>query len=348
MTKAKRSERDEFVLARRRFLGGTDRSAVHGHSPYGNVLTVVKDKTDPPEELLKRQRNTPETRRGTIMEPAVLQEYMLQTGAKVRRRREPIIHPNFPFIGGNVDGLADKGRTIVEAKTVPYFKDADKDGNELWGPEGTDRIPRHYWWQCVHYLDCRPESWKVRLVAMDWYLETRVYEVKRDDLVQEVIDYSRGVLVDVWQTYIEPRLKGIPTPYPVPEAHLANIGMPPAKEGERTDLWMVEDIVDIAKEYYRQRRIMREAEKLSDNLKGRLIEAVGEAEFGELNGQTLYRARNGKRRSLDTRALQEFLKAEGVSIPDGCWRDTSWRQIDVDKSIKALVEDELNTTENDA
>lgn len=175
------------MLDRSRFLGGSDCAAVTGISPWKTLYEVWLEKTGQSEPMQDNRY----TYWGRMLEPVVRQAYEESTGRKVEVP-PTILHPQYSFIGGNLDGTA-AGR-VVEIKTASTDKD--------WGEEGTDNIPAYYLTQCQHYmmLTGLPVTDVPVLIGGN---DFRIYHVEADKELQEMLLDAE---VDFWQRYVAPRI----------------------------------------------------------------------------------------------------------------------------------------------
>jgi putative phage-type endonuclease len=128
----------EWLAARRKGVGGSDAAAIVGLSPWRTSLEVYLDKIG---ELVTDE--TPDMRRGTLLEPVVLQMYADETGRFVHKPSGIITNPKMPFALANLDGIASDV-IAVEAKTARTHTG--------WGEPGTSDIPLVYLCQVQHYL----------------------------------------------------------------------------------------------------------------------------------------------------------------------------------------------------
>ena len=184
--------REEFLLARRAGLGGSDIGAILGLSPYRTPVDVWAEKTG----RATAQDETLQMRFGTYAEEFVAREYTSRTGHSVQRFTSMLRHPSAPVLG-NVDRLVipagakvashkseirtDRG---LECKTANAFAAFNADE---WGEEGTDNVPPSYLVQCATYMALTGcHAWD--LAVLFGNQEVRVYNLKRDtELELEII-----------------------------------------------------------------------------------------------------------------------------------------------------------------
>ncbi len=153
--------REDWLAARRKGIGGTDMAVIIGLSPYKTPLELWLEKTGRAE-----QQHSPEAEErmywGTALEDLVARRYAADTGRKVQRINDPLVHAG-GVVRGNIDRAVinpdiagrvhfKNGRLttdrILECKTASAFAL----GSAEWGEPGTDEVPQHYWIQVQTYL----------------------------------------------------------------------------------------------------------------------------------------------------------------------------------------------------
>ena len=155
--------REEWLLARRQGIGGSDIAAMLGLSPYKTPLQLWMDKTgrdesEPDGEALERMHW------GTVLEDIVARHYSEVRGVKVQRINQILHHPEVAIALANIDravlepgkraywsedaGRVMGARNVLEVKTAHALARHSAD----WGEAGTDEVPQQYWMQCQWYL----------------------------------------------------------------------------------------------------------------------------------------------------------------------------------------------------
>jgi len=181
---------DNWKLARRKGLGGSDAAAIVGFSRFKTPMDVYLDKTGQAAETADKDReNLLEL--GKLMEPVIAALYTRETGKQLQQPSPALIHDSrHEFILGTPDRIV-AGERGVELKTENQFMDE-------FGEPGTDQVPYDYLIQCAHYmrLTNMPE-WDIALL----HAGTRfsIYTIKRDaELEAMLIDELRAW----WQKHI--------------------------------------------------------------------------------------------------------------------------------------------------
>ena len=82
---------------------------------------------------------------GTLLEDAIAKAYSQDTGLTVSEEPNVLYHPEYPFLGANIDRWVGDKEYILECKTAGFTK-----GKE-WGEVGSDQIPESYLVQVAYY-----------------------------------------------------------------------------------------------------------------------------------------------------------------------------------------------------
>lgn len=176
---------------RRKFLGGSDIAAVLGISPYKTATDLWLDKTKPPVE---DGRNRAAKRRGSRLEPYIVDMIREEHGLEIVARNQRYIDRDLPFMAAEID--AETQDENVEIKTVHPFKAKE------WGELETDNLPLHYLAQVHHGLAVtRRQRCRVFALIGD---DLRPYVVERDD---EMIEIIRARATEFWTKYVEPQVQ---------------------------------------------------------------------------------------------------------------------------------------------
>lgn len=173
-------------LDRQTYLGGSDVAAILGLSPYRTPLDVYLDKVEGrlPDDPAKLKI----FKRGTRLEPYILDMLVEETGLELVKRGERYRDRDHEFLAAEIDAEAATGENI-EAKSVNQF------GAKEWGTEWTDEIPVHYTAQAMHGMMINGAARTVFpvLIGID---DFRVYKVERDE---ETIAGIRAKELEFWQ-----------------------------------------------------------------------------------------------------------------------------------------------------
>ena len=195
------SNREQFLLDRKLGIGGSDIAAIMGLSPYSTPLDVYRDKMN--HEVVYEEL-TEDLKRGARVEKYILQEYSEVSGLEIETNLTPFIHPEYPFMRGNIDARVIGENVIVEAKSTkcPIAK---------W-EEG---IPEYYRTQVAYYaMLSNAERVDVPVLFSNWQYACFTYW--RD---YEFEDRIKKAVIDFWNNHI---LTGIP-PAPSNPAELYEV-----------------------------------------------------------------------------------------------------------------------------
>ena len=126
---------------RRKYLGGSDISAVMGLNRWKTPLKLWLEKTgeSEPEDLSKVEA----VQLGTELEEFVAQKFSRETGKQVRKQPKMYVHKDYPYMVAHVDRLITGTDELLECKTCSYFK------KDEWENDG---IPQEYILQVMWYL----------------------------------------------------------------------------------------------------------------------------------------------------------------------------------------------------
>ena len=178
--------REEWLEARRRGIGGSDAGALLGVNKYRTPLDVYLDKTGQAPEI----EDNDAMYWGRALEDIVAYEYAKQTGKKVRRNNSILVHPEHKFMLANLDREIVGEPGILEIKTAARADD--------WGEPGTDEVPESYLAQVMHYMAVTGAQYADVAVLIAGR-KFGVYTVQRDD---QLIDHMINVESDFWNNHV--------------------------------------------------------------------------------------------------------------------------------------------------
>lgn len=178
-------------LDRRKFIGGSDISAILGISPWRSAVDLWIDKITPPVE---NGQNAAAKRRGTRLEPYILDMIREEHGLHIVANNARYIDAGVPYFAAEID--AETEDENIEIKTVHPFKAKE------WGAHDTDELPLHYVAQVQWGLGVRPKA-RARVFALIGD-ELKPYVVERDE---ETIAALRERAMTFWTTYVQPKVQ---------------------------------------------------------------------------------------------------------------------------------------------
>lgn len=198
---------DDWMTARKSFIGGSDAAAVIGLNPYKTNLELWQEKTwlVVPEDISEK----PYVKYGHEAEAHLRELFALDFPEyEVSYEENNIwLNDSFPFAHASLDGwLKDKeGRNgILEIKTTNILQSMQK---EKWN----HRIPDNYYIQVLHYLMVTGWDFAVLKAQLkfefgngDIMLQTKHYKIERSD-VEEDIRYLETKEKEFWKCVQERR-----------------------------------------------------------------------------------------------------------------------------------------------
>lgn len=140
---------EEQKAERLNYVTGSDAAVICGVSPWGNIIELWQQKLG----LLEQEDISwkPAVKAGNYLEPVVAQWFEDETGKKTKERPGIIIHPQYPWMAGNIDRLIDVDiRNSNSENAILECKTSSRDDG--WGIDGDNTIPDYYLCQVAHYV----------------------------------------------------------------------------------------------------------------------------------------------------------------------------------------------------
>ena len=175
---------------RRKSIGGSDIAAILGVSKWKTPVDVWLEKTS--EDPLP-EKDAIQLRFGHYAEEFVAQEYTRETGRRVQKYNKQLVHPDYPYLTGNVDRLVIqtgekvashqgniRTNRLLECKTSSAYMAGE------WGESGTDDIPLYYIAQ-VHWYMMLSGCEFADLAVLIGNSEFRDYTIQADKAIHEKI-----------------------------------------------------------------------------------------------------------------------------------------------------------------
>lgn len=165
-----------WLAARKNGIGASDAAVALGMSPYATPLDLYREKTGEAGE----KEVTREMRRGTLLEPFLVEEFMARTGIEVKEYPCPMAwHPDHPWMYATPDGRIDAD-TLLELKTTRHTT------QDQLGEEGSDVMPVHWNLQCQHQMAVTGAK-RVHLFAMWGFDQSWHGVVARNDRLIDLL-----------------------------------------------------------------------------------------------------------------------------------------------------------------
>uniref|UniRef100_UPI0015CD1641 YqaJ viral recombinase family nuclease n=1 Tax=Lacticaseibacillus absianus TaxID=2729623 RepID=UPI0015CD1641 len=177
---------EQWLLERRKGIGGSDVAAILGLSPWRSPFSVWADKTG---RLPIEEGDNEFMHWGTIMEPILAHEFEAVTGKKVYRQNKTFFDAEHPFLRANIDRDIAGEPGFLEIKTASEYKSAE------WAD---DEVPVPYLLQVQHYMYVlnRPYVYFAYLIGGHHFDFKRV---ERDD---EAIGIIEPQLIKWWEKHV--------------------------------------------------------------------------------------------------------------------------------------------------
>lgn len=265
------ASREEWLLQRRKGLGGTDTATLAGVNKFSSPYEVWLEKhdTEPPVEVDKDIFWY-----GHVMEPIIIQRFKEKTGIEVRQVGT-YVSKEHPELYVNPDGFTSDGG-VLEMKTTDWYTES----GEIWN---SGEIPDHPMMQIQKALAVtgRSHGWIVALV--DRSLKIHGPIPRDEEMISDLIARETAW----WQKHIvdgvEPAID-----YATVDYDELLLRFPSASEGKTLvadDAPIPELIVDSFIEFARVRDARLQAEKAEKELKARLVAHLGESETLIIGGK---------------------------------------------------------------
>lgn len=301
--------REEWLELRRRGIGGSDVSVIMRKNPYRSALALWEEKTG------RRPVGGTEneyTYWGNVMEPIIRKEFSKRTGLKVRQKHAMILHPKYPFLFADLDGIvtdADGKKCIFEAKTVSQYRE------DQW----EDGIPEEYMLQIQHYMEVcgMDKTYIAGLIGGNRFV---FYEVNRDDrLIEELI----AAEVSFWNDNV------LADKRPEVDGTSATTTFLNQKYGQAVPDCIVlpQQMKEVLDRYEDVSRSLSELETQKTALANQLKDALQEHEKGEVDGR-IVSWKKIQKMSFDS---GKFRKEE-PELYSQYQKDSSYRRFTIEKS----------------
>ncbi len=187
---------EEQIRERSQYVCGTDSSIILGVNPYESIIELWQLKLGlvEPRDL----SGNPRVRAGNYLEPVVARMFSDNTGKQLLESPRMMVHPEYKWMGGNIDRMVVGEDAILEIKTASYA-----DG---WGEQGVNLIPKHYLCQVAHYMAvCQASKCYVAVLIGGW--DFRVYTIERNLKLEQII-------IEKERIFWEENVQGLMEPEP--------------------------------------------------------------------------------------------------------------------------------------
>jgi len=276
--------REDWLLARRKGIGGSDIAALVGMSKYNSPMTVYMDKIG---EMPATEENEA-MYWGNVLEEVVAKEFEKRSGLKVRKKNAIMQHPQYEMALANVDRLVVGKNEGLECKTTSAF---------LLNEWNEEEVPPAYFLQCQWYMAVTSyQRWHLAvLIGGNTF---KFFTIDRDD---ELINVLLSKAKDFWNDHV---LKHEPPIFDGSDAssELLAYMYPESTADEEIELSPDADkwLSELKKIKEQEKEIKKKKTEAENNIKAEM----GTAEIGRVNGQTVtWKSVEANR--IDTKALKK-------------------------------------------
>lgn len=200
------SSREDWLGARRNYIGGSDAAAVMGMNPYKTNQKLWEEKVgiSEPEDISDK----PYVIYGHKAEDHLRELFRLDFPEyKVFHDEDAfLVNDKYPWAHASLDGLLrdkDNRLGILEIKTTNIMQSMQK---EQWD----DRIPDNYYLQVIHYMMVTEAEFAVLKAQLKYefkdslFLQTRHYFIERSE-VEEDIRILQNAEQKFWEDVVKKR-----------------------------------------------------------------------------------------------------------------------------------------------
>ena len=317
----RKMSREQWLLERRKAIGGSDAAAVIGLNEYVTPYAVWADKTG---RIPISDSGSEATRLGSELEPYVASRFEEKTGKKVKKVNAIIKNPKYPFASANIDrevvgedaGLEIKTTSVLNMKK---FKDGE--------------FPEKFYCQCCHYMAITERKrWYLAVLILN--KDFLIYQLTRvpDDTVPDwcvssvyVSDEEITALMDAERKFWE--LVETDTPPDLTgrsgDTEALNAVYPVTDGGQETiDLYGREETVS---RYLSLKQQIKALQESLDQCEQELKEDLGEHEQGQA-GPYMVSWKPQIRRSFDSK---KFAKDNPEIDLSGYYKESSFRKFEI-------------------
>jgi len=169
--------REQWLEERRKSIGGSDSPViVLDDHPYMTKQELYLDKIG----LLPPKEETPQMRRGKMMEDIIATLYTEKTGRKLEVVKKSLRNSDYPFISGNIDRKVidpEKGEGVAEFKTysLKNYYQCKREG-----------VYDHVQIQTQHYMGLG-FKWASIVIFNPEVFDILTFDIDRDDALVEHI-----------------------------------------------------------------------------------------------------------------------------------------------------------------
>lgn len=285
---------------RKQYIGASDVPALFGLDDYKNIADVWASKVlDLPEKDVEWLS------RGNRYEKPLIQFVEEQEGRHVitDRRRTFVVCPHQPALASNLDGfIAAPEAKVVECKTSVF--------GEKWGEPGTDEVPFAVNLQVQAQMLCSgiPEAYVAALLGRRGAFEG-LFVVKMSKEIQSAIIARVQWFVDA---HVSKR---------IPPDRIAPLNIDILRKMKREPLKYADVQTSLITEWEEAKRLRLDAEKYEDDVFGRILLELGDAEGAFMDDGRVFTFFEQGKRDIN----REYLREKYPDIYEECQKQTFYR-----------------------
>ncbi|MEE8341945.1 MAG: YqaJ viral recombinase family protein [Candidatus Neomarinimicrobiota bacterium] len=259
----KDKSREEWLMMRKKGLGGSDISGLLGISKWASPLSIYLDKID--ESPIEQQENE-FMDWGNKLEDLLAKEFESITNKKVRRFNRMVIDNDYDFLLANIDRSVVGENAGLEIKTCSEYVKSDwnwDDNRQLFD------MPLKYLCQCLHYMDVTNcNVWYIAVLIggnkFRWgKIERRFYEKEIKMIKEKCIDF--------WENNVIKKIAPLPIDI---DSDLID-KMYPNRNSENT-IELPNDYKGVLEDYKNVKQSLRDLTKRRDALKNQISFKLGD------------------------------------------------------------------------
>lgn len=278
--------RADFLKRRKTGIGGSDAAKIMGVSQYGTALDVYRDKTS--DEINEEPNDVLEL--ASYLEDFTARKYAALTGFDVRRKKAELVHPDYPFLKGNIDRQIFKSNHnsvgVLECKALGSYNFRRV---ESYG------LPPDYIIQMQFYFLTGGYRWGAFAILNRDSGRMLTFEVTPD---HELCGRIQAVCVDFWMNSVAPR---VPPVERGPEKELTL----PKYDGKLSDLNGDAELAGLCAEYSELKGMESQVKELLDECGNRIKDRLGDIQAAECRCYRIYYAESKPRESIDGARLKK-------------------------------------------
>lgn len=310
--------REDWLLERRRSIGGSDAGAILGLNPYRSPYMVWAEKTG----RLPEQEDTEAMRQGRDLEDYVARRFTEKSGKRAERYNYLLRSAAAPHLHASIDRRVVGERSGLECKTASALSLKSYQGGQF---------PESYYAQCAAYLAVTGwERWYLAALVLNKaffiYQLTTVPEEPKPEWCEssvfvspQELDSLKACASEFWRNFVE---KDAPPPADGLESTTDTLRTLYAGGGEEVALFGREGELQ---RYFVLASEKRSTEREMESIRQTIMGDMGDAQRAYCGG---YRVSwpVQQRRSFDQAAFQRLHPDIDLS---GCYKTTAMRPMKI-------------------